>query len=84
MNNHNVPQNELELAAEAIDQEASICAEWDELVTSRDTLADFIAAQGEPRHSNKAENGMTVYSWYIGKRILAVVDLGEIRASLLM
>lgn len=84
MINHNIEQSVLEAAALAIDEEIHICAEWDELTTSSDSVEDFISAQGKPRWVHDAENGMKVYEWAIGKRTLAVIDLGEVRASLLM
>ena len=79
-----IEQHLLEAAAEAIDAETSICAEWDGLVVTRDTIADFIAARGPARFVSVAENGLTVHEGSIGRRTLAVVDCGEARASLYM
>lgn len=77
-----IDQTKLEAAAEAIDAETAICAEWDELVQTRDTIEDFISAQGDPRSVTTADNGYTVYEWAIGRTTLAVVDCGDARACL--
>jgi hypothetical protein len=77
-------QTQLEAAAKAIDSQTSICAEADELTQTRDTVADFIAAQGKPAFVTEAANGLTVYEWALGRKTLAVVDCGEARACLCM
>lgn len=79
-----IDERTLKLAAEAIEAEALICGEWDELVITRETIGDFIAAQGTPRSTSIAESGLPVFEWTIGKKTLAVVDCGEERATLFL
>jgi hypothetical protein len=79
-----IEQTKLEAAAEAIDAEAGICAEWTDLVQTLDTIADFIATHGQPRFTSTADNGCVVHEWPQGRRTLAVVDCGEGRAALCM
>jgi hypothetical protein len=79
-----IDQNKLEAAAEAIDSETSICAEAGELACTRDTIAEFIAANGRPALISTAANGLRVYEWGVGRKTLAVVDCGNARAALCM
>lgn len=79
-----IEQAKLEAAALAIDEEAHICADWDDLVQTRETVADFIAARGEPNEVRDADNGLKVNVWHLGRKTLAVVDCGDARAALHM
>lgn len=75
----------LTAAAEAIEAESPICAEWDALAQTADTIEDFIAAHGQPSYSSVADDSdMVVFVWEKGRKTLAVVDCGEARAALFM
>lgn len=77
-------QTELTAAVEAFDEIAHICATEEEIVQTRETIADFIAAQGRPDNIDTAENGVVVHEWNMGRKTLCVADFGEARAALRM